>query len=167
MQRIRESIKMLKEKRMGFVIDETMTGYHRFERLATPSEKKFMEFKVSWGPKNIAAWINPYSSEFMVQPLWGHVTIEGLCHQTPCKGTLELKYFDEHIIRYTFEFKVKGKEYVFIGEKVNIQVWNLPVSHTTCFGRLTEKTTGRLVSTSVTYFKFSTMIKFLSSLRFG
>lgn len=167
MKRIKESFNMLKEKRLGFLIDETMTGYHRFERLSKPSDKKFMEFNVSWGPKNIAKWINPQSDSFMTQPLWGTVTIEGLCHKVPCRGKLEIKYFDEHIIRYTFEFRAKKKDYLYIGEKVNIQLWNLPVSHTTCFGRLTEKATGKLVSTSVTYFKFSSMLKFLSSLRFG
>lgn len=166
MNYILDTLNMIKEGRLGFKIDETMTGWHRFEKGKT-SGKKFMEFKVTWGPESIRKWLNPINPKFLTQDLKGVVTIEGLCQDTPCEGTLELKYFDEHIIRYTFDFKVRKKTYRYVGEKVNIQLWNLPVSHTTCFGRLTEKSTGKLVSTSVTYFKLSTALKFLMSLRLG
>ena len=124
-----------------------------------------MEFVIDWGPHNFSSWINPQNKDFLTQPLKGHVTVEGLCERKPCTGTLELKYFTEYRIRYTFTFKAKGKTYCYVGEKVNIKPWNLPISHTTCFGRLTEKATGKLVSTSIVYFRLRTLIKFLLSFR--
>jgi len=165
MSRISELVSKIKEGRLGFLMDEVMIGEHEFEPGFGEPGKKYMEYRSTWGPDNIADWINPQSETFLIQDLTGFVTIEGLCTDTPCKGKLELKYFDEHRIRYSFEFKVKGKNYRYVGEKVNIKPWNLPISHTTCFGTLTEKTTGKLVSKSVTYFKFSKALGFLLSLR--
>jgi len=91
--------------------------------------------------------------------------VGGLCEDTPCSGTLELMYFDKKKIRYTLGFQVAGTSYRFIGEKVNIRPWNLPVSHTTCYGTLTEAESGRLVSRSVTYFHMKTVPEFAGSLR--
>jgi len=82
-------------------------------------------------------------------------------------NALELAYFTEGKIRYTFDFSAKGKMYRYVGEKVNIRPWNLPVSHTTCFGTLVEKESGRLVSRSVTFFKLHTTPAFMASLRFS
>ena len=75
------------------------------------------------------------------------------------------QYFKDHIIRYSFDFTVNYINYGFVGEKVNILPWNILTSHTTCFGRLVEKDTGKLISTSVTFFKLSKMLSFLSSIR--
>ena len=150
---------------LGFQLDELMIGSHRFEPDFGPPEDHPMEFHVTWGPKHIRPWLNPYSKDFLHQDLEGHVTIGGLCDSVPCKGTLELNYFGEHRIRYVFDFQVDGKEYQYVGEKVNIQPWNLPVSHTTCYGVVTEKESGRLVSKSVLFFRLSTALSFLTSFR--
>ena len=50
-------------------------------------------------------------------------------------------------------------------QKRNIKPWNLPVSHTTCYGELTEAKSGKLVSRSVTYFRLKTLPSFLWSFR--
>lgn len=152
-------------KTVGFSMSELMTGEHEFEESHGEPGRRFFEFKVRWGPRNVADWLNPQSANFGVHHLEGTVTAEGLCHNAPCEGTLELHYLTEHKIRYRFEFTAEGKRYRYVGEKVNIQVWNLPVAHTTCFGRITEAETGRLVSTSVTYFRLKTLPAFMTSLR--
>jgi hypothetical protein len=167
MGRISDFKKMIAEKRLGFVMDEVMSGDHTFVPGMGPAGKFPFEFKVTWGPRELGPWINPFSDTFFTQPLEGTVTVGGLCEKAPCKGTLELAYFTEGKIRYSFDFKVKDKEYHFIGEKVNIRPWNLPVSHTTCFGTLVEKESGRLVSRSVTHFRLHTTPVFLASLRFA
>lgn len=152
-------------KKTGFKMDEVMSGSHRFEPGFGPSGEHPMEFCATWGPSNILEWANPFGNNFMTQELEGHVTVGGLCEKAPCKGTLELKYFDEHKIRYSFDFEVNGKKYHFTGEKINIQPWNLPVSHTTCYGVLTDVETGQLISKSTTYFRFKTSAQFVSSFR--
>lgn len=156
---------LLQKTRFGFRINEIMTGEHRFEPGFGPPGYHPMEFCCTWGPENIFEWLNPKGDKFLFQSMNGTVTIGGLCHDTPMEGTLELKYFDEKRIRYTFYFTVADTDYRFVGEKVNILPWNLPTSHTTCFGRLTEEQTGKLVSTSITYFKLKNLWDFISSLR--
>jgi hypothetical protein len=165
MGRIDDFRNMLKEKRLGFKLDEIMSGEHSFEPgFGTPGSHP-MKFEVTWGPKDLGQWINPFADSFFKQELAGTVSIGGLCDKASCQGALELNYFSERKIRYTFEFEAKGKGYRYVGEKVNIRPWNLPVSHTTCFGRVTEKKTGRLVSTSVTYFRLYTTPLFIASMR--
>jgi hypothetical protein len=151
--------------RFGFRIDENMSGMHRFEPGCGPEGYHPFEFTVTWGPDNLVDWLNPLGKRFMWQEMEGKVRVGGLCDWTPCRGTLELKYFDEHRIRYTFEFELEGQTYRFVGEKVNIQLWNLPVSHTTCFGSLTEKQSGKLISTSLTFFHLNRSPEFMRSLR--
>jgi hypothetical protein len=157
MQRLKDGV--------GFKIDEVMSGEHQLEAAFGAPKPQPLEFRVTWGTTNLARWVMPGSAEFMTSPLEGTITAGGLCHEAPCKGTLELRYFDEHKIRYAFEFEVSGKRYGFVGEKVNIWPWNLPYSHTTCFGRLTEVETGKLVSTSVTHFRAVSAPAFLLSFR--
>ena len=120
---------------------------------------------MTWGTDDLVRWLDHRSGTFLTQDLEGTVTVGGLCEAAPCKGRLELRYFDEHVLRYRFEFEVDGIRYRYVGEKVNIQPWNLPVSHTTCFGVVTELETGRLISRSVTHFRLSTIPGFLRSLR--
>lgn len=156
---------MLKERRIGFLIDEVMSGEHEFEPGCGPVGKRPMEFRVTWGPKYLLPWLNPWGGSFMTQKLQGTVTIDGLCKDAPCHGTLEIKYFTEHKIRYTFDFRVREKAYHFVGEKRNIRPWNLHVSHTTCYGELREMATQKLVSRSVTYFRLRTTPDFLFSWR--
>ena len=164
MGRLGDTIQRLREG-VGFKMDEVMSGEHEFEPGLGPPGRRPLVFKVTWGAKNLANWLTPGGESFMRGPLEGTISVDGLCADAPCKGTLELRYFDEHKIRYAFEFEVSGKRYGFVGEKVNIWPWNLPFSHTTCFGRLTEVETGKLVSTSVTHFRAVSAPAFLLSFR--
>jgi short-subunit dehydrogenase len=148
---------------IGFKMDELMQGEHEFLNGFGPEGKKRMFFKVTWGTSQLLEWLNPLSDDFMVNDLEGIVTIDGLCENTPCQGKLELKYFTEQKIRYTFEFEANGEIYEFIGEKRNIYPWNLPYSHTCCFGELKLKESGELVSKSITHFKLDTLPEFLGS----
>lgn len=153
--------------RGGFSIQEVMSGEHEFEPGCGPSGRYPFEFHVTWGTDKLLQWLDRSSETFLVSDLEGKVTVGGLCKEAPCKGQLELKYFGERRLRYTFDFQNDGTTYHFVGEKVNIRPWNLPVSHTTCFGVLTEKETGKLVSRSVTHFRFRSLPRFLASLRFS
>jgi len=103
----------------------------------------------------------------MTQPLSGIMTMGGLCDSTPCEGELKLRYFTKRTIRYSFDFRADGRDYAYVGEKVNILPWNLPTSHTTCFGTVKEIDSGRLVSRSVTHFRISTVMQFMASFRLG
>ncbi len=150
---------------IGFRMQEVMRGTHEFEPGCGPPGRHPMELRVTWGPERLERWLSPASGEFMTQPLEGAVTVGGLCENAPCEGRLELRYRGEHRIRYDFEFEADGRRYRYVGEKVNIRPWNLPFSHTTCFGRVTEAGTGRLVSTSTTIFELESLPGFLLSFR--
>ncbi len=156
-------------RQVGFTLTEQMEGDHRFEPGLGPIGDLPMSFRVTWGPHSVVDWLTPSSPAFLRHELAGTVSIGGLCTDAPCWGSLELHYFTQHKIRYSFEFDARGQRHRYIGEKVNIQLWNWPVSHTTCFGRTTEVPSGRLVSTSVTYFRILRTLEFARSfrLRFG
>lgn len=160
-------IRMIREKRLGFQFDEVMSGDHEFESGCGPVGKKKMEFRVTWGPRHFFQWINPFCKKFLVANLEGRVDVEGLCDSVPCRGTLELKYFTERKLRYTFNFEIEGKKYLYIGEKVNLWPWNLHKTHTTCYGKLTEteEDGSKLISQSVTHFRFRTLFQFIFSFR--
>lgn len=115
------------------------------------------------GTKNLARWINPSAPGFMTNDLKGRVTVGGLCENIPCQGTLELRYFDQQKIRYTFQFTVDNETYTYVGEKTQIYPWNLPYSHTTCFGEIKRNSDGLVISKSITHFDMNTMPEFLSS----
>lgn len=165
MSRLKEFKEMLAERRLGFKMNEVMTGTHCFEPGFGDPGDKFIEFRVTWGPKHLGEWLNPVGGKFMYNDMEGVVTVEGLCENAPVVGSLELLYFTEAKIRYTFTFEVDGAEYLFIGEKINIRPWNLHRTHTTCYGTLSERDTGRVVSKSTTYFRMKTMPAFLASVR--
>lgn len=165
MGRLAELKTMIEEGRIGFRMDEVMIGEHEFDPKFGSPGKRPMEFRVTWGPKHVLRWANPAHHGFMVGELEGTVTIDGLCDHTPCTGSLELRYLKEHKIRYSFGFKEGGQSYRYLGEKVDIHLWNLPRSHTTCFGRLFLLGTGELVSTSVTHFRIRSLPRFLASVR--
>lgn len=150
---------------VGFRIDEVMTGEHEFVKGYGPKGKRPMEYRVTWGPNNLIEWADPTQETFMVNQLEGTVTIDGLCSNVPCKGELQLRYLQEQKIRYVFDFSVDGKSYRYIGEKQQIYPWNLPWSHTTCFGELWELEKNEVVSRSVTHFLLDDMPEFLKSLR--
>jgi len=165
MGRLAQIRQMISERRVGFLMDEVMTGTHEFEPRFGPPGKRPMEFRVTWGPRHLREWFDPAGDRFMLNDLEGTVTADGLCYFAPCRGTLALRYFKDQTIRYTFSFDVDGAEHLYVGEKVHIFPWNLFWSHTTCFGRITRKETGELVSTSVTHFRFRTALEFVASMR--
>lgn len=150
---------------VGFTLDETMSGTHVFEPGQGPEGELPFEFTVTWGPQSLAEWGDPCKAGFLTQPMRGTVTAGGLCIKAPCEGTLALRYFSNHTIRYEFTFSANGEAYRYVGEKVNIMPWNLPVSHTTCFGTLTKRDSGVLVARSVTHFGLGTVFEFLGSFR--
>ena len=130
MGRTRELMDMIKERRFGFRMSEVMRGEHEFTDGRGPQGKLPIEFRVSWGARHLARWFNPWSPEFLLAQLEGTITVGGLCREAPCQGTLQLRYVQDRTIRYDFGFEVDGVAYRFIGEKVNLRLWNLAVSHT-------------------------------------
>ena len=149
---------------IGFSMHEKMTGTHDFEPGCGLEGRQLLEFEVDWGPRSLREFFTP-GSGFLRAGLEGYVTVGGLCERAPCRGTFDLRYFTDRRIRYEFEFEADGERYRYIGEKVNILLWNLPVSHTTCFGTLTKLSSGELISRSVTFFRLATAPSFLASLR--
>lgn len=151
---------------VGFHTREEMVGVHRFESdFGLPCNHPLpFHFEVTWGFDDLLQWLRP-GYGFLLSDLYGQVTVGGLATNVPCLGTLELRYFSDRTLRYDFEFTANARRYRFVGEKVNIRWWNLPVSHTTCFGRITEAATGRLVSTAVVFFRLRTIPRFLLSSR--
>lgn len=156
----------------GFTIHEVMSGEHEFVENAGDGETKFppgkhkFEFKADWGPKNLVDFLNPASDQrFMLSELAGTVTIGGLCENMPVKGSLQLRYVQDQKIRYTFDFSVDGTPYQYVGEKQQIYPWNLPYSHTTCFGTVTNMRTGKVISKSVTHFDLAGLPEFLGTFK--
>ncbi len=156
---------VLRRRSVGYRMDEVMTGFHEFAPGQGEPGRRPMEFRVTWAAPDVTQTLNPVSSEFLRHELVGDVSIAGLCEAAPCRGTLDLRYFRDQSIRYAFDFTAKGRSFHYVGDKVNILPWNLPWSHTTCFGRLTDNDTGALVSSSVTFFRLRTAFEFLGSFR--
>ena len=168
MQRLRAIKAMLRQRRIGFMMDEVMTGSHHFVNGAGPEGEHDFSFRVTWGTRHLEDWLNPFGAGFMSNFLQGTVKVGGLVDEAPCQGTLDLRYFQEGSIRYTFDFKDQGgRPLRYLGEKVNIRPWNLHHSHTTCFGTITDLRSGQDVSKSIVYFKFNTLPAFLGSVRLG
>lgn len=165
MSRFKDMLASFRKYKLGFHLHEQMTGTHEFEPGYGPEGRHPFEFAVTWGPDDLARWLDPRHDGFLSQRLYGTVTVGGLCDAATCAGTLELRYFDDHKIRYTFAFNAGGMRYRYVGEKVNIRAWNLPVSHTTCYGSIIELDTGRLISRSVSHFRIKTVPRFAASLR--
>ena len=148
-----------------FKMDELMSGEHEFIGGAGPEGKRPFYFEATWGPKSFVEFLNPTGNEFMLNNLEGTVTIDGMGKDIPCSGSLQMKYFDEYKIVYNFDFTHDKKEYHYIGEKVDIKPWNLHLSHTTCFGEVKEKASGKVISKSITHFHWHTLPDFLKSFR--
>lgn len=153
---------------MGFSMTEIMEGVHHFSPdYSDDTSERAMKFEVVWGSMSMTEFLNPASPNFLTATLKGEVSIEGLCEKALCAGTLKLNYFVDNTIEYNFTFQdFTGIRYYYTGKKVNIKPWNLPTSHTTCFGTVVEEGTGKLVSTSTTFFKFKRIPSFLLSLRY-
>ncbi|MFH1810312.1 MAG: hypothetical protein ABIJ09_16320 [Pseudomonadota bacterium] len=163
--RIQSIVNMLSEGRVGFRMDEVMSGEHVFEPGCGPEGRHHMHFVASWGPRDLTRFLNPFRDDFMVNELEGTVSVDFLCKNAPCRGSLALRYFADRTLRYSFDFDAQGRRHRFVGEKVNIWPWNLPYTHTTCFGTVVEVDTGKLVSRSVTHFRLHTLPAFVASLR--
>ncbi|MBM4356139.1 MAG: hypothetical protein FJ109_20500 [Deltaproteobacteria bacterium] len=148
----------------GYSLDEVMSGTHEFEPGAGPPGIHPFRFVVTWGATSVRRFLEP-GEQRLAATLSGAVTAGGLCSDAPCRGALRIDYFGRHMIRYDFEFTSDQGPCRFVGEKVNIQVWNLPVSHTTCFGTVTRLSDGRLLSRAVVHFRLRTLPAFLASLR--
>ena len=152
---------------VGFAMDETMSGTHRFVEDDQPTGDLPMSFTLTWGTQDLRTFLDPRSKEtFCTADAKGHVTVAGLVEDAECTGTLELRYFPEAKIRYKFSFKGKhGKKFHYVGEKINLRPWNLHRTHTTCYGTIYATRTGQEVSKSITYSRFSTLPAFLMSFR--
>lgn len=137
---------------MGFRAREVMRGHHEFVDGMGPGGRFPFVFRATWGPDRLRDWVDPRKPTFLWQELEGSVLAGGLCDWTPCKGTLHLQYWPDRRIRYRFEFDVDGTTYSYLGDKTNLRLWNLVVSHTTCNHVVTERASGRLVSTGTTLF---------------
>lgn len=158
LEAIMSGISELTEERVGdigFKLWEIMSGEHEF--VDSDKGKLPFDFKIDWGASNIFDFLNPFDASFLCNHLTGTVTVGGLCTDAACSGTLDLRYFSEQKIRYTFDFEVDGVGYQFVGEKRNIYPWNLLYSHTTCFGELRRTDNNHLISTSVTHFHWDTL----------
>jgi hypothetical protein len=168
MSRIADLVGMLMERRVGFLADEIMSGTHRFIGDAGPPGEHPMRFKVTWGSRRLERFLNPLGDGFMTSDLDGTVTVGGLVDEAPCRGRLDLLYFSEAKIRYSFTFgDVCGRAYGYVGEKVDIRPWNLHRTHTTCYGTITRGDTGGVISRSTLHFRFLTLPAFLLSFRLG
>jgi NAD(P)-dependent dehydrogenase (short-subunit alcohol dehydrogenase family) len=149
----------------GFVIHEVMSGEHEFIDGAGPAGKHKFEFRADWGAKNLVDFLNPAADKFLLSELTGTVTVGGMCENMPMHGTLQLRYFQDQKIRYTFDFTVDGEPYQYVGEKQQIYPWNLPYSHTTCFGEVKNLRTGKVISKSITHFDMHDMPEFLGTFK--
>ncbi len=168
MNRLMEFLVMLMERRVGFKMDEEMKGMHHFVGEAGPPGSFPISFRVTWGPRHIQDFFNPLDPEFLTSGLEGMVSVGGLARNAPCRGMLQLLYFTEGKIRYTFDFNDdRGRPCRYLGEKVGIRPWTIYPAHTTCYGTISEADTGREISKSVVYFKLSSLPSFLMSFRLG
>ena len=127
-----------------------------------------MSFQVTWGTRHLLTWLNPLSNGFMSNFLEGTISVGALVEDAPCTGTLDLRYLQEGALRYTIDFKAADEHpYRYQGEKVDIRPWNLHVSHTTCYGTITDLVSGQDISKSILRFELGTLPNFLASFRLG
>lgn len=158
--------KMLSEGRVGFLADEVMTGTHSFKEGVGPEGELHIEFHATWGHKRLSKFVNPLSKEFFKNSMTGTVTVEGLVEETEMEGSLTLAYFSQAKLIYDFNFRgPDGTEYNFYGEKRDLRPWNLHKTHTTLYGTITERDSGRVISESVLHFLLKTAPAFLLSFR--
>ena len=151
---------------VGFKMDELMVGTHTFSNGSFEGRELPLNFSLTWGNVNLLKFLNPRSSEFLKSEAKGFITVGGLANKADCKGSLNLMYFSERKIRYELNFTGDdGMAYRYVGEKVNLWPWNLHKTHVTCYGKITDKKTGKIISNSVVYFPVREMLDFLMSTR--
>lgn len=153
----------------GFAIQERMEGegWLDFGSIELNRGTDPIYFDVVWGTKSIAnllynAYKNNGNMEFCLK---GYINFGPVTYgrELPCEGHLTINYL-QGFIQYVIIFTQNGKEYRYLGEKVNIKLWNLLTSHTTCFGIVTDSC-GQLFHRSVTHFRLSSIPKFISSFK--
>ncbi len=168
LERIDLLVEMLQQRRLGFRMDEVMTGSHHFVAGAGPDGEHPMGYRITWGTRHLLDYLNPFGSGFMSNFLQGTISVGGLVEDAPCSGTLDLRYFQEAMIRYTIDFKgTDDHPYRYVGEKVDLRPWNLHKTHTTCYGTITDLVSGQDISKSIVYFKLDTIPAFMASIRLG
>ncbi len=172
MGRVRDLLQMVGEGRLGFLIDEQMSGQHRFTRDFPPAgaalgQEAPLSFAVTWGHPRLERFLNPLGGDFLFAVMRGTVDAGGLAARAPLKGALELRYFQDATVRYTFEFDALGRPFRYVGEKRGIRPWNLHRTHTECYGTLTDLTTAEVISESLVRFDLKRLPCFLASLRPG
>lgn len=160
--------------RLGFRIEERMEGTHRLLRdldgaAVEVARRAGVEapfsFVARWGHPRLSAFLNPLSGDFLSAAIEGEVSAGGICEAAPFVGNLELEYLGRQAITYTFDFDAGGRRLRFHGEKRHIRPWNLPWSHTTCYGELAELASGEPLSTVLVRFPLTTLFPFISSFR--
>ncbi len=172
MGRTGDFFEMLKQRRIGFKADETMKGTHRFlvdlpeSKVKAGDELPFF-FKITWGNQGLASFLNPLSDQHGSAPMEGLVTAGGITGEAPLTGAMELRYFKDATIRYTFTFPARGRRWGFAGEKSGIRPWNLHRSHTLLRGTLTDLESEKDVSEVEVYFQLRQLRRFLTSFRLG
>jgi hypothetical protein len=152
----------------SFLISEIMKGSHHFvdPELGTADDHLFY-YRLDWSG-SIPGALDPRSDEFLTFEAEGALFAGGLTPgEVPCRGTIRVDYFHSKTIRYDLELEVEGQRYIFVGEKVDVDLLApalLIKTHTTCYGTLTRED-GRVISRSVTHFEPKTLLPFLLSLR--
>jgi len=155
---------------VNFAMREVMRGTHHFvdKSLGSTDETEFY-FKIKWGQK-FSSFLNPVSPDCFKADAKGVINVSGLTKgEIPTEGSLELRYLTEQKLRYTLNFKVDKKRYQYIGEKVDVKLWQplfLVKTHTTCYGYIKDPK-GEVISRSVTHFELKpqNIISFVASLR--
>ena len=103
--------------RVGFRIDEVMSGEHEFEPGCGPPGRRPMEYRLTWGPESIRAWLRPSDEKFLWQEARGDISVDGLCTAAPCAGTLALRYLSDRRLVYTLDFEAEGVGYRYVRRK--------------------------------------------------
>ena len=149
----------------GFEFVEVMEGYHYMP--AVTQKKMSLRFKVKWGTEKLKEVLDPKSPSYLMFQLAGVLEAEGIADKTRTFGYLHLKY-PEHKIQYALQFKSAEpppvNDYLLTGEKMNIQWWNLPFSHTTCYTTIINGG-DQLISRGVVFFKLKNAVSFIKSFK--
>ncbi len=165
MGRLAELQAMVQAQRVGFLVEETMSGTHRLLDDVNGRERPF-SFTVTWGSPHVSKFLNPVGKDFLVSDLRGRLSADGLVDDAPVTGILALRYFQDASIRYQFRFQdAQGTPYEYRGEKRDLRPWNLHRTHTTCYGEVINLDTNQVVSEGVVHFKMNTLPAFLWSMR--
>lgn len=149
----------------GFEFTEIMEGYHYMPAI---SDKRMpMRFHVKWGTENLKEVLDPSSKAYLMFQLAGVLEIDGIVEKTRTYGYIHLNYPDNRI-QYALHFKSAEKppenDYILMGEKMNIQWWNLPYSHTTCYTTVMNGA-DQIISRGVVFFKLKNAWPFLKSFK--